>query len=1481
MRFYKSILFFLFVALQVNSVAQTFPVSANLQLVPPYSVYLSDYTLGGNEQMKLNLFLRDLNEPSYAVKLFFVLEGAGIRIETNPNFAPPPIVLEGGVPQVLGADELGTYLDPRNLLFNGITRQQYEQRAALPEGFYKFSFRVLDYRRKDVQLSREATANAWFVLNDPPRLNTPVCGTTLPLRDPQNIFFQWLPMGAASPNSALTTEYEFTLVEIRPPGRNPNDAINVGLPLFQFTTLQTSLVYGILEPALIPGQEYAFRVRAKDTNGKDLFKNQGYSEVCTFKFGEVQAVPPPEGLNIYPESERRAKVTWYQMLEADRYRVEYRKKLTTPEEANRAWFTKETLEDNTVLNDLEAETEYELRVANVVKNINSRYTETKTFRTLPVRVFACGQQVDNITPANQKPLISPFIGQLWKIGQFEMEVMQVRGSNGTYSGLGAVIVPYLGFRVYGTFTDIKVNENREVIVGTVVGLSEGVEAFKKRFEKEVPQVQIGDPTATAGTNQPVLFDGVDEKTDKDLDSVYVDSKGTIVVVDSEGGQEEIKPTKGKGTRITDKNGDQWIVDKDGKVSKVPSTAISNAPPTTTLTSASQASYTIEFLANNSQRNGFDQKEDAYSLADYETIKIKGKDYIMAWKSVESGQQDWVNAKATGQASFPKAVGFKTSAGEATSQAANDAGQKQVTVMGRDDGQEEELTAYVKIKEPNKDKQVLELGKLSIKSYSKVRKKVIVVPVNDADVPDGLALAAELNRIYKQAVAEWDVTVAEPFTIDVKSIQGLDDGQSGIFSSFPPKMRDFKNAFKDARNVDGKAYYVFLVKGSGAQRAGFMPFKREFGFVFTDRAANQFTTIAHELGHGVFRLRHTFSSDAFKASERTTTNLMDYNGGTTLKKYQWDFVHDPESMSGWLQDDEESAMTTSAIVIQLQNGGISITYKNIRDALKSFRFTVSKSEVLFTITNAEANPVDLGQTKIKDELDALFQRAGKYLIQQAGKREFSKTTLEQWVWSKQDEIKKYIEGLISEVQHTGLEDLAGLSDAESNVLKSSIKKFKDQQGIDPTVTVVDETLFNLLKSKYQSGERKPSKDVHLVVDRTGKNYAFFYKDGFFTIPTQKIVDGQSVQLSGTQAELFDIRDKVIATAISNDEIEGIGKINEPTLNIFEKGMWVVKVTKETLAEVKVPEPMWDKQKKTEASYPFALQATVAGVGDGLIDEVKSIPDLLVMALSLFNKEDRDNLKKAVTNINIETIKKMFVEKADKYKNGGDVAFHEAGVDGVAIASIVLGGLLKEAKDAASNNVDEVGDAIKKLPDEPVLDRVNKINVADRDKFEILKERAAGAIDDTDFDKMEILAEGSSKKLSWPELKELWRKAKEYEANVTDYYKKTGQYDVYTQVYLKSPDGTVSVIDNLLRDKKTGQILLSETKFGKGNKLTTNQKKIHDLITSTKGEVELEIRSGKESSVFQDFPTGFKIKVDKIERVNSLDGSTIKPYTEWSR
>jgi hypothetical protein len=34
--------------------------------------------------------------------------------------------------------------------------------------------------------------------------------------------------------------------------------------------------------------------------------------------------------------------------------------------------------------------------------------------------------------------------------------------------------------------------------------------------------------------------------------------------------------------------------------------------------------------------------------------------------------------------------------------------------------------------------------------------------------------------------------------------------------------------------------------------------------------------------------------------------MDYNNGTHLLKYQWDFIHDPRVMLAWGQDEEEIA-----------------------------------------------------------------------------------------------------------------------------------------------------------------------------------------------------------------------------------------------------------------------------------------------------------------------------------------------------------------------------------------------------------------------------------------------------------------------------------------------------------------------------------------------------------------------------------------------
>ena len=152
---------------------------------------------------------------------------------------------------------------------------------------------------------------------------------------------------------------------------------------------------------------------------------------------------------------------------------------------------------------------------------------------------------------------------------------------------------------------------------------------------------------------------------------------------------------------------------------------------------------------------------------------------------------------------------------------------------------------------------------------------------------------------------------DKFTYSTSELADLDKDESDIFSAFPAKMKQFNKAFRESRIVDDQAYYIFLIKGTGHQYAGFMPFKRKFGYIFLNNTQNISNTIAHELGHGAFRLKHNFSEFEGKVTQGSTDNLMDYNNGTVLKKYQWDQISDPAMRLAWLEDDEEGAMVSLA------------------------------------------------------------------------------------------------------------------------------------------------------------------------------------------------------------------------------------------------------------------------------------------------------------------------------------------------------------------------------------------------------------------------------------------------------------------------------------------------------------------------------------------------------------------------------------------
>jgi len=355
----------------------------------------------------------------------------------------------------------------------------------------------------------------------------------------------------------------------------------------------------------------------------------------------------------------------------------------------------------------------------------------------------------------------------------------------------------------------------------------------------------------------------------------------------------------------------------------------------------------------------------------------------------------------------------------------------------------------------------------------------------------------------------------------------------------------------------------------------------------------------------------------------------------------------------------------------------------------------------------------------DATSEVLQRALAYGKQFLKSSYDSKDAALKDLYKAAQETFRYLASISQSSQSADVVNTVGTDD-EIAQLKESVDKFKNEQGISSKVIVVNKDLFEKIKEEYENGTRQPDKDVTILMGKNADgtyDKHIVYKDNFFNYPTEKVVtrdDGtqETVQLEGTKAEIDAIRDDHIDKAIANEEIEGLGIINDPVLNIQKKAMWVIKVTKETLDEVKVPEPLWHKEKYPE-DYPFGLNEAVSGAGDATVDELKSIPDLLMFGLSLFDKDERSKLSDFASNLSFETLKTMYKEKIAKYtEEGEEVAYHEAGYDAIQIASIFYGGAFTKGGKASKTAGEAEGfigkvDNILGEVDADALANINKL------------------------------------------------------------------------------------------------------------------------------------------------------------------------------
>lgn len=901
--FLLSLIFSMFLFSPFEIYSQTFPVQASVQLTPPYSLNLADYSSPESERLAFTILLADNNRPELQVRFRLRIEGQGIEIQTSPGYNPPPYVLQGGIPERITGFDLAPYFDPANLEFRGVTRAQYLQTSKLPEGLYRLCIEVVEYNR-NVVVSNTGCANAWLVLNDPPLVNVPANADKIRILNPQNIIFQWTPRHTGSPNAAFRTEYECTLVELWPATRNPNDAILSSPPILKETTSSTTFIYGPSETQLVAGRHYAFRVQAKSISGisqLDLFKNNGYSQVITFQYGDPCLAPEPvTATALDPE---RIKLEWTASAQHTEYAVEYRQAGSTQ------WYDQETYLPYTTLTNLRAGTSYEYQVKAVCGPVESEPGELKsaTTKDLIPSSLVCGTSLPVFSLDNTQLLDQLNPGDMVTAGDFDVTIRKATGT-GSFTGSGTVEVAFFkNAKVNVEFESIKVNPEYRLVEGKMEVKGIGVDVLGDNVTDLLDQ--LDDALITA---DDILKDVA---ADLDLADEILDEVGKLANDVADNGPF----TTDQEAKLDGVTADKYLEEAE-KAMKSAASALASAGSVGNTAEAARSVAQALTL-----RNRANKLKKIYAEAD--TLKVIAVEFVgtdnygfdiqgypqhrlhynimvtpdnvstsVPWVSTKEGEASNVVARLLPSANIPaENIIFK--AGESTLVANQNGNDWTVALPVAETGATLTVRAIDKTTGDT-------VGKLDVVTYSPIARKLNIVPVGTTTTLTAADVEAELDRIYKQAVADWDVAMLP--ALSVPGYTGtLQDDKQALLSVYSDGMKEIIRTFEASGTYSKDEFYLFLVDNSQTGKAGYMPRKHRYGFIYQNENASPLQTIAHELGHGAFRLQHTF--EEYPTIAKATSNLMDYDNGTMLRKYQWDLIHNPPVVIGLLEDEGEGAL----------------------------------------------------------------------------------------------------------------------------------------------------------------------------------------------------------------------------------------------------------------------------------------------------------------------------------------------------------------------------------------------------------------------------------------------------------------------------------------------------------------------------------------------------------------------------------------------
>ncbi|MGB4774869.1 MAG: fibronectin type III domain-containing protein, partial [Daejeonella sp.] len=416
---------------------------------------------------------------NYPCRLRFKLEGFGITIQNKNDFYVQPFYLNPGELVTFSGSDLEPYFNPKNLVFQGLDLNSFSRSGGkLPEGVYRISVEVLDYYQRSVVSNAGSTVLSVF-LSYPPIINSPLQNSKVQALEPQNVIFQWVPRHTGSINAAYNVAYNFRLVELIPADRDPNDAIRSTRPLFETVTDQTILLYGPAEPALTAGNSYAVQVQAVEADGKDVFANNGNSEVVRFTYGDKCDLP----LNVLAQlnDPNSLKFTWDALPLQQAFIIRYRE----ADKQTAEWFEQETYTPQYIAQGLRPGKTYEYQVKAQCMNGYGDYTQIQQFQMPDEKLsqgdFVCGKQSESAKPDKKQLLDVLLSGNVFTAGDFGVTVTSVTASqNGRFSGTGTITVPVLANLQFNVlFNKISINSKYQLVDGVVKVGVQGLETVQQ------------------------------------------------------------------------------------------------------------------------------------------------------------------------------------------------------------------------------------------------------------------------------------------------------------------------------------------------------------------------------------------------------------------------------------------------------------------------------------------------------------------------------------------------------------------------------------------------------------------------------------------------------------------------------------------------------------------------------------------------------------------------------------------------------------------------------------------------------------------------------------------------------------------------------------------------------------------------------------------------------------------------------------------